>query len=85
MLTHLLYCYIIQTEKEGEDNMGLSEKAKKKQLEYIKNFTKDSYKKFTVYVSIEKEQDIIEQLAKQEKASGYIKELIRQDILRKGK
>lgn len=60
--------------------MALRELAKRNKLEYIKNYTKDSYKRFLIYVSYSKEKEIIDLLLTKDSISGYIKELILKDI-----
>lgn len=64
--------------------MPLRELAKRNKLEYIKNYTKDSYKRFLIYVSYSKEKEIIDLLLTKDSISGYIKELILKDIKANG-
>lgn len=64
--------------------MALRELAKRNKLEYIKNYTKDSYKRFLIYVSYSKEKEIIDLLLTKDSISGYIKELILKDIKANG-
>lgn len=53
---------------------------KEEQAEYRRNFNKQNYKRFSIYVSYYNEMDIINKLSMQENVNSYIKNLIREDI-----
>lgn len=61
--------------------MAERKKASQNKLDYIHKFTKERYAKKLIYISLEKEKDILDHLEKQESISGYIKELIKKDMV----
>lgn len=65
-----------------EDRLNfMQENPKFDQLDYISKFTKQNYKHYHLAVSL-KDQDVIEQIEKQESKNGYIVNLIKEDIKR---
>ena len=60
--------------------MAEKKKASQNKLDYIHKFTKERYAKKLIYISFDKEKDILDHLEKQDSISGYIKELIKKDM-----
>lgn len=60
--------------------MAEKKKTSQNKLDYIHKFTKERYVKKLIYISLDKEKDIISHLEKQDSISGYIKELIKKDM-----
>lgn len=72
------------TEEEKKQRKNTRQKEYDKETGYAAQikYQKEKMKPYTIRISTVTEQDIIDQLDKQESKAGYVKRLIREDIER---